>query len=117
MDSAKANRIAVTIVIVLIMAGTVIYLVYDQLKPQKQSKVEVAVQNTPQQQAQGTAPRARAPQQRPSRPSEPLPQLNLLHLDGTPLQIADYSGKFIFLHIWSTSDPISLQEFNNLKPI
>src|SRR6266568_2693473 len=114
MESAKANRIAVTILIALIIAGTAIYLIYDQIKPQKESKVEVAVQNTPQQ-AQENPVRTRI--QRPDHPLEPLPQLNLLHLDGTPLHLSDYSGKFVFLHIWSTTAPISLQELTYLKPI
>ncbi len=114
MDSAKTNRIAVSILICLIIAGTVIYLIYDQIKPQKESKVEVAVQNAPQQ-AQGTAPRKGA--QRPEHPAEPLPQLNLLHLDGTPLNFSDYSSKIVLVHIWSTTAPFSLQDFNYLKPI
>src|SRR6266550_5690077 len=114
MDCAKTNRIAVSILICLIIAGTVIYLVYDKIKPQKQSKVEVAVQNAPQQ-AQGNHVRTRI--QRPDHPSEPLPQLNLLHLDGTPLNLSDYSGKIVLVHIWSTTAPFSLQDFNYLKPI
>src|SRR6266850_530659 len=109
MDSSKRNRLITTIIILLIIAGTTIYLIYDQIQPRKESKVEVAVQNAPQQK--------NANDKRPHRAAEPLPQLNLLHLDGTPLQLSDYSGKFVFLHIWSTSAPISLQELNYLKPI
>ncbi|HEV8379160.1 MAG TPA: hypothetical protein VGP99_09950 [Tepidisphaeraceae bacterium] len=114
MDSAKANRIAITILIVLIITGTIIYLIYDQIQPKKESKIEVAVQDAPQQSRVDTI---RSRKERPQRPPESLPPLNLLHLEGTPLQLADYSGKFVFLHIWSTSAPISLQELNDLKPI
>jgi hypothetical protein len=114
MDSAKANRIAVSIVIGLIIAGTVIYLIYDQIRPQKETRVEVAVQNSPQQ-VPVNAPRSR--NARTEHPSEPLPQLNLLRLDGTPLNLSDYSGKIVLLNIWSTADPVSLQELTTLKPI
>ena len=115
MDSAKANRIAITILIFLIIAGTTIYLIYDQIQPKKESALEVAVQNAPQQ-PQGNLTHSRK-QERPQHAAEPLPQLNLVHIDGTPLQLSDYSGKIVFLHIWSTSAPISLQELNYLKPI
>ena len=115
MDSAKANRIAITILIFLIIAGTTIYLIYDQIQPKKESGLEVAVQNAPQH-PQGNLTHSRK-QERPQHPAEPLPQLNLVHIDGTPLQLSDYSGKIVFLHIWSTSAPISLQELNYLKPI
>ncbi len=114
MDSAKANRIAITILIGLIIVGTTIYLIYDQVQPRKGGKVEV-VQDAPVQQGPGKAPRTRT--QSPPRAAEPLPQLNLLHLDGTPLNLSDYSGKFVFIHVWSTSDPVSLQDLAALKPI
>ena len=112
MDSAKVNRIAITILIVLIIAGTTIYLIYDSIQPKRESKAEVAVMGAPQEQGKTNGPRKRV-----SPPPQALPQLNLLHLDGTPLNLADYSGKIVLVQIWSASAPISLQEINYIKPI
>src|SRR5215204_6125599 len=116
MDSAKANRIAITVIIGLIILGTVLFLIFDQIQPRKESKVEV-VADAPRQQAPGQQAKTPINQKRVMPAPQALPQLNLLHLDGTPLKLSDYSGKIVFLQIWSTTDPISLQEFNNLKPI
>ncbi len=115
MDSAKANRIAITVVIGLIIVGTIVFLIFDQIPAKKESKVEV-VNDTPQQvQAGGDVVRAKQKRAKPV--AEPLPQLSLLHLDGTPLKLSDFSGKIVLLNIWSTKDPLSLQELGNLKPI
>src|SRR5580765_8229614 len=105
MDSAKANRIAITVVIGLIIVGTIVFLIFDQI-PKKESKVEV-VKDTPQQvQVGGNVVRTRQNREMPA--PEPLPQLNLLNLDGTPLKLSDYSGKLVFLHIWSVNAPLSM---------
>jgi hypothetical protein len=106
MDSAKANRIAISIIILLIIAGTTIYLIYDQIQPKAQTKVEVGpVQNGPQQAEKQVALRTR--KQRPARVAEPMPQLELRTLDGAPLRLADFSGRFVLVDIWSVNVPRS----------
>jgi hypothetical protein len=114
MDSAKANRIAITVIIGLIIVGTVMFLIFDQIQPKKNINVEV-VQDAPKQPAPGNVTRGNKKREMP--PPQAMPQVSLLHLDGTPLKLSDYSGKFVFIHIWSTTDPLSLAELNNLKPI
>ncbi|HEV8604483.1 MAG TPA: hypothetical protein VGQ99_03905 [Tepidisphaeraceae bacterium] len=116
MDSAKANRIAISIIILLIIAGTTIYLIYDQIQPKAQTKVEVGpVQNAPQQSEKMVASRTR--KQRSARVAEAMPQLELRALDGAPLRLADFSGRFVLVQIWSANVPRSIDEMRNLKPI
>src|ERR1043165_9587555 len=115
MDSAKANRIAITVVIGLIIVGTIVFLIFDQIQPRKESKVEI-VRDAPQK-LDLTNDVVRPEPRRVVPAPAALPQLNLLLLDGTPLKLSDYAGKIVFLHIWSTKDPLSLQELSSLKPI
>jgi hypothetical protein len=115
MDSAKANRIAITVVIGVIIAGTVLFLLFDQIHAKKESKVEVVNDTQPRLDLSGDLINGKKKRAAPA--PEALPQVNLLHLDGTPLKLSDYSGKFVFLHIWSVNAPLSMQELNDLKPI
>src|SRR3954462_167290 len=105
MDSAKRNRLIVTPLILLIIGGITVYLVYDQIQPKKNlDRVEVPVVNTqPQVQAKGK-------KERPARAPEALPQLDLRHLDGSPMKLADYAGKFILINIWSANYAQSVEE-------
>src|SRR4051812_10468336 len=105
MDSDKRNRIIITILIILIMGGITAYLVYDQIQPKTETRVEVPIQNTQ------TKPKAQAgKKERPARAPEPLPQLELRKLDGTPLNLAEYSGKTVLLNIWTGNAAQSIEE-------
>src|ERR1051325_4267931 len=99
---AKTNRIIVAIVVLLVMAGVTGYLIYDQIQPKTTLSVQVPVQNTKQQ-----------PQPRRQAAPEAMPQLELRHLDGSPLRLADYAGKIILLNIWSANFAQSIEEMRN----
>src|ERR1051325_6276844 len=99
MDSAKANRIAITVVIGLIIVGTIVFLIFDQIQPRKDTKVEV-VPDRPQP-AEWKNNVVPVHDKRVAPAPEELPQVSLLHLDGTPMKLSDYQGKIVFIHIWS----------------
>jgi peroxiredoxin len=105
MDSAKRNRLIVTLLILLVMGGITFYLVRDQIQPKNETRVDVPVVNNPQKQQQHT------------RVAEPIPQLDLRLLDGSPLKLADYAGKTILINIWSANYAQSIEEMRQLRPI
>src|SRR5258708_99466 len=103
MDSAKINRIVITVLIILILAGVTTYLIYDQIQGKPQARVEVAVANPVQEKQAQTIVRTR--KQRVAPAPEPMPELDLRKLDGTALKLSDYAGKTVLLNIWSANAP------------
>src|SRR3954469_7349110 len=77
---AKRNQLITSIVVILFIVGISIYLIYDQLQLRKGSRVQSGA--APQQQAANNRSVERV-----THPPEPLPALNLLHLDGTPFKL------------------------------
>ena len=53
----------------------------------------------------------------PLKVGQPAPSIEVKTLDGQPLKLADYHGKFVLLHFWATTIPQAVTEVAELKTI